>query len=55
MESEAKIMMRFFFLIPTHICGFQRNSVDALLCKAEIETQMQRSNMWTPRGKGRRV
>ena len=33
-----------------HICGIQKNGTDELVCKAEIETQMQRTNVWTPRG-----
>ena len=36
--------------ILTHICGIQKNGTDELVCKAEIETQMQRKNIWTPRG-----
>ena len=26
------------------------NGTDELVCKAEIETQMQRTNIWIPRG-----
>ena len=33
-----------------HICGIQKNGTDEPVCKAEIETQMQRINLWTPRG-----
>ena len=33
-----------------HICGIQKNGVDDLICKAEIETQTQRTNVWTPSG-----
>ena len=29
----------------------QKNGIDDLICKTEIETQMQRANIWTPRGK----
>ena len=36
--------------ILTYICGIQKNSIDDLICKAEIETQTQRTNVWTPRG-----
>ena len=35
-----------------HICGIQKNGINGLICKAEIETQLQRSNIWIPRGKG---
>ena len=34
----------------TLICGIQKTGKDELVCKAEIETQMQRTNVWTPRG-----
>ena len=32
-----------------HICGMQKNGTDEMVSKAEIETQMQRTNLWTPR------
>ena len=38
--------------ILTHICGIQKSDIDELICKAEIETQTRRTNIWTPRGKG---
>ena len=39
--------------ILTLICGIQKNGIDNLICKAEIETQMQRTNVWRPsRGGG---
>ena len=34
-----------------HVCGIQKNGTDEPVCKAGIETQMQRTNVWTPRGK----
>ena len=39
--------------ILTHIFGIQKNGTDEPVCKAEIETQMQRTNVWTPRGETR--
>ena len=30
-----------------HINGIQKNGTDEPVCKAEIETQMQRTNIWT--------
>ena len=33
-----------------HICGTQKNGTDELVCRAEIETQMQRTNVGKPRG-----
>ena len=38
------------YRILTHICGIQKNGTDEPVCKAEIETQMQRTNVWTPNG-----
>ena len=36
------------------ICGIQKNDTDELICKAEIDTQMQGTNVWIPRrGEGR--
>ena len=35
-----------------HISGIQKNDTDELICKAETETQIQRTNVWTPKGQG---
>ena len=35
--------------IVTHICGIQKNGTDEPIYKAEMETQMDRTNMQTPR------
>ena len=32
------------------ICEIQKNDTDELICKAEIDTQTQRTNLWIPRG-----
>ena len=32
------------------MCGTQKNGTDEPVCRAEIETQMQRTNVWTPKG-----
>ena len=34
-----------------HICGIQKNGIHDLIYRAEIETQMQRTNVWIPRKK----
>ena len=34
------------------ICGIQKTDADELICKAEIETQIQRTNIWIQRGEG---
>ena len=38
--------------ILTHICGIQKNDTDDLIGKREIETQMQRMNVQTPKEEG---
>ena len=38
-----------------HICGNYKNNTDEPICKAEIETQMQRKKAWTPRRGGRGI
>ena len=37
-----------------HICRIQKNHIDEPVCKAEIETQMYRTEVWTPGGEGGR-
>ena len=32
------------------ISGVSKNSTDELICKAEIEKWMQKTNVWIPRG-----
>ena len=32
-----------------HICGLQKNGTNKLICKAEIELQTQRTNLWLSR------
>ena len=34
------------------ICGIQKNSTNEPINKTEIEPQMQKTNLWLPRGKG---
>ena len=34
------------------ICGIQKNGRDELICKTEIESQVQKTNLWLPRGEG---
>ena len=49
-QSEVSPKEKDKYRILTHICGIQKNGTDDPVCKAEIEAQMQRTNMWTPRG-----
>ena len=48
-EVSQKEKNKYFILM--HTCGIQKNGIDELICKAEIETQTQRTNVWIPRGK----
>ena len=50
-QSEVNQKEKSQYHIITHICGIQKNGIDDLICKAEIETQMQKTNVWIPRGK----
>ena len=50
-QSEVSQKEKNKYRILTYICGIQKNGTDEPVCKSEIETQMQRTNVWTPRGK----
>ena len=39
------------YSIVMNISGIWKNNIDYIICKAEIETQTQRTNVWIPRGK----
>ena len=49
-QSDVSQKEKNKYHILTHILGIYKNGTDELVCKAEIETQMQRTNVWTPRG-----
>ena len=51
-QSEVSKKKKNKYCTLTHICGIQKNGIDDLICKTEIETQMQRTNVWIPGGKG---
>ena len=51
-QSEVSQKEKNKYHIMLLICGIQKNGTDELICKAEIETQVQRTNLWTPRGAG---
>ena len=48
-QSEVSQKEKNKYRILTHICGIQKNRTDEPVCKAEIETQTQRTKVWTPR------
>ena len=49
-QSEVSQEEKNKYRILTHICGTQKNGTEEPVCRAEIETQMQRTNVWTSRG-----
>ena len=51
-QSEVSQKEKNKYRILTHICGIQKNATDEPVCKAAIETQTQRTYVWTPRGEG---
>ena len=50
LQSEVSQKEKIKYRMLTHICGIQKNGTDELVCKAKIETQMQRTYIWIPRG-----
>ena len=52
-QSEVNQKEKNKYHMLTHICVIQKNSTDKSICRAEIETQMQKTDVWTwGRGKG---
>ena len=49
-QSEVSQKEENKYHILRYICGTQKNGTDEWVCRAEIETQMQRTDVWTPRG-----
>ena len=49
-QSEVRQKEKNKYRMLTHIYGIQKNGTGELVCKAEIETQMQRTNVRTPSG-----
>ena len=47
-QSEVSQKQKNKYHILMHICGIQKNGTDKLICKAEIETQTQKTIIWTP-------
>ena len=51
-QSEVSQKEKNKYCILMHICGIQKNGVDDLICKAEIETDVENKSMDTKGGKG---
>ena len=45
-QGEASQKRKNKYRILMCMCGIQKNGVDYLICKAETETQTQRTNVW---------
>ena len=51
-QSEISQKEKDKYRIISLLCGIQKNGTDEFICKAEIELQMQKTNLWLPRGEG---
>ena len=51
-QSEVSQKEKNKYRMLAHICGTQKNGTDEPVCREEIETQKQRTNVWTPRREG---
>ena len=49
-QSKVSQKEKNMYCLLKRICRVQKNGIDDLICKAEIETQTQRTNIWMPRG-----
>ena len=50
MPSKISQTQKDKYRIILLICHIQKNGTDELICKAEIETQTQRKDLWIPGG-----
>ena len=46
-QSEVNQKEKNKYSILMHICGIQKNGTAELICRAGIETQIQRMDLWT--------
>ena len=51
-QSEVSQKEKNKYRVLTHICGIYKNGTDEHICRAGIETQMQRTDVWTRGGRG---
>ena len=49
-QSEVSHKEKNKYHILMHICGIEKNVMDELICKADIE--IQRTNIWIPNAEG---
>ena len=48
-QSEVKKRKK----ILAHLCGIKKNGINHFICKTEIDIQIQRANVWIPKGRNR--
>ena len=53
MQSEVSQKDKNQYSILMHICGIQKDGSDNLICETEKETQIYRTDFWTPWEKAR--
>ena len=46
-QSEVNQKEKNEYCILMHVCGIQKNGTDEPICRAGIEIQTQRTNVWT--------
>ena len=46
-QSEVNQKEKNKYCILMHVCGIQKNGTDEPICRAGIEIQTQRANVWT--------
>ena len=51
-QSEVSRKEKNKYCILMHICGIQKDGTDKPICRAAVETQMQRTDLWTWLGGG---
>ena len=49
--SELSLKEKNKYHLLVDLCGIQKNGIGECICKAEIESQMQKTNLRIPRGK----
>ena len=53
-QSEVSQKEKYKYWILTHIYGIQKGGIDEFVCRAAMEKQTQRTDLWTwERGGGR--
>ena len=51
MQSEVSQKDKYYIIFV--IGGIQKNGIDEVTCKAAAESQIQRTNLWLPKGEGK--